>query len=89
MDVSITIGVVNVRVLDHNSIGTVGVPAIGVGNLDTIGTLGTEIKVADEHVGAVDDDVEPLIEVSKLVSYLSQLRFSLRWASFAFSYLTW
>lgn len=84
----ITIGVVNVRVLDHNSIGTVSVPAIGVGNLDTVSALGTNIKVADEHVGTVDDDVEPLTQVSKLDSFLFQLTFNLRWVSFAFSCLT-
>lgn len=66
----ITIGVVNIRVLDYNSIGTVGVPAVRVGNLDTVGALGTEIEVADNHVGTVDDDVEPLIPVSKLVSFI-------------------
>ena len=73
----ITIGVVNVRVLDHNSIGTVGVPTIRVGNLDAVGALGTEIKVADEHVGTVDDDIEPLRRVSKLFPFLFQLRLNL------------
>jgi hypothetical protein len=66
-----TIGVVNVRVLDHNSIGTVGVPAIRVGNLDTVGALGTEIEVADEHVGTVDNDVEPLIQIRNWFHFIS------------------
>ena len=66
---NITISVVNVRVLDHNSIGAVSVPAVRVGDLNTVGALGTEIEVADKHIGTVDDDVEPLVQVSKLVSF--------------------
>ena len=85
----ITISVVNVRVLNHNSIGAVSIPTVRVGNLDAVGALGTEIEVADEHVGTVDDDVEPLRQVSKLVSFLFHLRLNLRWVSFAFSGLTW
>lgn len=80
MSSSRTIRVVDVRVLDDHIVRTVGIPTIGVCNLDSIEALSnllvpahrgfiltyrcSDIQVADQDVGAVGDNVEPLIKIS-------------------------
>lgn len=49
------------RVLDDDAIGTICVPTIRVGDLDSIGASGYEVHVADYHVRCVGDHVEPLL----------------------------
>lgn len=56
------------RVLDDDAIGTICIPAVRVGNLDSVGASGYEIHVADDHVRCVGDHVEPLLRPS--FSYL-------------------
>lgn len=49
------------RVLDDDAIGTVRVPAVRVGDLDSVGASGYEVHVADDHIRCVGDHVEPLL----------------------------
>jgi hypothetical protein len=59
-----TVCVVNNGVLDNNAVGAVCIPTIRVGDFDPIQALGFKVQITDQHIGAVDDNVEPLIYVS-------------------------
>jgi hypothetical protein len=56
--------------LDNNAVGTVCIPTIRVGDFDPIQALGFKVQITDQHVRAVDDNIEPLIHVSTRLCFM-------------------